>query len=62
MNYINKLRPPIKGVAMEIRKLFSETETSSEPVRASNYMRYLGLHPFEPGMQYDAHECLNTVA
>ena len=32
MNYINKLRPPIKGVAMEIRKLFSETETSSEPV------------------------------
>ena len=31
--------------------------TSSEPVRTSKYMRYLGLQHYEPGMQYDAHEC-----
>ena len=52
-DYINKLRPPVKGVAMKIKNLFSEIETSSEPVRASNYVRYLGLQ-HEPGMQYDA--------
>ena len=30
-DYINKLRPPVKGVAMKIKKVFSEIETSSEP-------------------------------
>ena len=43
---------------MKIKNLFSEIETSSEPVRTSNYVRYLGLQHYEPGMQYDAHECL----
>ena len=28
---------------MQIKNLFSEIETSSEPVRISNYVRYLGL-------------------
>ena len=42
-NYMNKLRPPVKGVAMKIRKLFREIETSNEPVRRSNYVRYLSL-------------------
>ena len=41
-NYI-KLRPPAKGVATKIRKLFSEMETSSEAVRISNYVRNLDL-------------------
>ena len=50
-----KLRPPVKGVAMKIKKLFSEIETSSEPVRTSNYVRYSSLQLYEPGMQYDAH-------
>ena len=27
-------------------------------MRTSNYVRYLGLQYYEPGMQYDAHECL----
>ena len=60
-DYINKLQPPVKGVAMKIENLFSEVETSSEPLRISNYMKYLfylGLQHYEPGMQYDAHECL----
>ena len=56
--YINKLRSPVKGVAMEIKKLFNEIETSSEPIRTSNYVRYLGLQHFEPGMQYYTHEYL----
>ena len=43
---------------MEIKNLFGEIETSSEPGRTSNYVRYLGLQHNEPGMQYDAHECL----
>ena len=43
---------------MKIKKLFSEIETSSEPVRASDYVRYLGLQHYEPGMKYDAHKCL----
>ena len=43
---------------MKIKKCFSEIEISSEPVRTSNYVRYLGLQHYEPGMQYDAHECL----
>ena len=43
---------------MKIKKLFIEIETSSEPVRKSNCVRYLGLQHYEPGMQYDAHEYL----
>ena len=39
-DYIDKLRPPVKGVAVKIKNLFSEIETSSEPVRTSNYVRY----------------------
>ena len=57
-DYITKLRPPVKGVAMKIKKLYSEIETSREPVRTYNYVSYLGLQHYEPGMQYDAHECL----
>ena len=47
-----------KGVAIKIKRLFSEIETSSEPMSTPNYMSYLGLQHYEPGMQYDAHECL----
>ena len=43
---------------MKIKSLFSEIETSREPVRTSNYVRYLGRQHYEPRMQYDAHECL----
>ena len=43
---------------MKSRKLFSEIETSNEPVRTSNYVWYLGLHLDEPVMQHDAYECL----
>ena len=32
---------------MKIKNVFSETETSSEPVRTSNYVRYLGLQHYE---------------
>ena len=56
--YINKLQPPVTGVAMKIKNLFSEIETSGKPVKTSNYVRYLGLQHYEPGMQYDAHKCL----
>ena len=45
-------------MAMKIKKLFSEKETATEPVRTSNYMSYLGLQHYEPGIQYDAHGCL----
>ena len=31
--YIRKIQPSIKGVAMNIRKLFREVETSDEPVK-----------------------------
>ena len=34
-DYINKLRPPVKGVAMKTRKLFRVIETSNEPVRTN---------------------------
>ena len=57
-DYINKSRPPVKGVAIEIRTHFREIETSEEPVRASNYVLYLGLQHDEPEMQYDLCECL----
>ena len=43
---------------MKIRKLFSETETSSEPTKTSNSVRKLGLQHYESEIQYDAHECL----
>ena len=43
---------------MKIKNLFHETETSSEPARTSNYVRYLSPQHYEPGMQYDVHECL----
>ena len=56
--FINKLRPPVTGVAIKIKKLFSEIETSRESVKTFNYVRYLGPQHYEPGMQYDAHKCL----
>ena len=42
-DYINKLRSPLKGVVMKIRKLFKEIEIGKEPSRTSNYMTYLTL-------------------
>ena len=57
-DYMKKLGPPVKGVAMKIRKLFRKIETSNQPVRTSKYVRYLNLQGYEPGMQYDSHECL----
>ena len=54
-DHMNKLAPPVKGVAMKIRKLFREIEISNEPLRTSNYVRCLSLQGYEPGMQYDAH-------
>ena len=56
-DYPSKMWPLVKGVAMKIRKPFREIETSNEPVRKSNYVRYLSLQGFEPEMQYDAGEC-----
>ena len=38
---MNKLRPPVKAVAMKIRKLLKGIETSNEPARTSCYGRYL---------------------
>ena len=49
--YIIHLRPSVTGVAMKIRNLFREIETSIEPVRTSSYLRYLRLQQYEPGMQ-----------
>ena len=56
-DYINQLQPA-EGVAMQIKNVFRETETSKEPVRTSHYVRYLNLLGYEPVVQYDAHECL----
>ena len=56
--YINQLRSPVKDVAMKIRKPFKETATSNVLVRTSVCVWYLNLQHYEPGMQYDAHECL----
>ena len=42
-DYINKLRPHVEEVAMKIKILFSEIESSGESVRTSNYVRYLSL-------------------
>ena len=61
IDYINKLQPPVKGVAMKIRKLFREVVTSTEPMRTSNYVWYLDLQHYKPGMQYDACECLLQI-
>ena len=47
-DYINKLQPPVKGVVMIIKNLYSEIEMSSEPVRTSNYVSYLRLQHYEP--------------
>ena len=49
-DYVTELRPRVKGVAVKIKNLFSEIVTSTDPVRTSNYMRYLGLQHYEPGM------------
>ena len=43
---------------MKNRNRFGEIKISSEPVRLSKYVRYLGLEHYGPWMQYDAHECL----
>ena len=55
---MNKLRQPVNEFAMNVRKPFREIEASSEPVRTSNYDRYLNLQRYEPEMQYDAYQCL----
>ena len=55
-DYMNELGRPVEGVAMKIRDLFREIETSNEPVKTSNDMRYLSLQSYEPGMQYNAHD------
>ena len=39
-DYVNKLGPPVKGVAMKMRKLFREIETSNQPLRTSDYVKY----------------------
>ena len=54
---INKVQPPVKGVAMKIRKHFSEIVNSSELVKTSFYVRYLGVQ-HEPGIQFHLRECL----
>ena len=57
-DYINQLEPA-EVVAMQIKNLFREIETSKEPVRTCHYdVRYLNLLGYESGMQYDGHECL----
>ena len=56
-DYINQLEP-VEGVAMQIKNLFREIETSKDPVRTSCYVRYLNLLTYEPGIQYNAHEYL----
>ena len=56
-DYINQLQPA-EGVAMQIKNVFREIETSKEPARTSHYVRYLSLLGCEPVVQYDAHECL----
>ena len=48
---MNKLGPSVKRVAMKIKTLFREIETSNETVRTSSYVRYLSLQVYEPGMQ-----------
>ena len=45
-DFINKLLPLVNGAAVKIRKLLSEIDTSSEPVRAFNYVSYLGLQHY----------------
>ena len=54
--YINQLQP-VEGVAMPIKNLFREIETSKEPVKTSHYVRYLNLLGYESGMHCDTHGC-----
>ena len=56
-DYINQLQLA-QGVAMRIKNLFREIETSKEPVKTSHYVKSSNLLGYESGMQYDAHECL----
>lgn len=55
-DYINELQPPAKGIAMKIRTLFREAETSNESGRTSTCVKYVNLQ-HEPDVQY-AGECL----
>ena len=57
-SYRDYMRPPVEDVAIKIGKRFRKIETLNESVRTSNYMRYLSLQGYEPGMQYDSHERL----
>ena len=45
-DYITDSRQDVKGVAMKMKKLFSEIGNSREPVRTSNYVSYLGLQHY----------------
>ena len=56
-DYMNKLQPPVEREAI-LRKLFREMGTLNEPARTLNYVRYLSLPGYEPGVQNDAHEYL----
>ena len=56
--YIRKIQPSIKGVAMKIRKLFREVETSDEPVKDIKLCEVFKYTSLWTGMKYDAHECL----
>ena len=47
---------------MKIRKFSREIETSNEPVRTSDYVKYLSLQGYEPEMQYHAHDLLQLLA
>ena len=49
-SYRDYMRPPVKDVAIKIGKRFRKIETLNESVRTSNYMRYLSLQGYEPGM------------
>ena len=40
-DYNNKLRPFVKKVPIIFTKIFGVTETSNEPLRTSNYVRYV---------------------
>ena len=48
-DYINQLQLA-QGVAMRIKNLFREIETSKEPVKASHYVRSSNLLGYESGM------------
>ena len=48
-HYINQLQLA-QGVAMRIKNLFREIETSKEPVKTSHYVRSSNLLGYESGM------------